>query len=287
MVGSRFCELYQDRLIKTDFKGKISIYITKSNQVDYFFKRNSFEWLILFSAFTDVDAAEKQREDKKGTCWQINVNGAKNIVKACKKYKRKLIFISTDFVFDGSNGPYSENDATGPDLNKVSWYGITKIESEKIIQESLSDFIILRIAYPYRAKFLAKDDIAKRILRFYGSGELYPMFYDQKITPTFIDDIPKAIELLIADNRNGIFHLASPELTTQYEFAKYLIDLFEGDSKNLRKTSAKKFLKNPAATPRPVSGGLKVEKIRKIGFIPTNWKIGLEAIYEQSKGQLI
>lgn len=285
MVGSRFCELSTLQLVKADLNGEISVDITRPQSVADFFESHDFETVILFSAFTDVDAAEKQRGDKNGLCWRINVIGVNNLVKACKKYDRKIIFISTDFVFDGKNGPYSESDPPGEDLEEVSWYGISKLEAEKIIQKTLKNYIILRIAYPYRANFTKKDDIARRILKLYSSGNLYPMFYDQKITPTFIDDIPKAINLLISTDQIGIFHLASPERTTQYDFAKFLINLFKGDTVGLRKTSIKKFLKDPNSTPRPVIGGLKVNKIKKLGFNPTLWKIGLKTIYIQSRSK--
>lgn len=287
MVGSRFCDLFTKDLVKADFNGKIPINITDSESVNNFFSKYDFNWVILFSAFTDVDIAEKQRGNKKASCWQINVLGVDNLVKACKKYNRKMVFISTDFVFDGKNGPYSESDPPGGYLEKVSWYGISKLQAEKIIQKTLKNFIILRIAYPYRANFTKKDDIAKRILKHYTNGTLNSMFYDQKITPTFIDDIPNAINFLISTNQLGIFHLASPELTTQYDFAKFLINLFKGDPVSLRKTSIRKFLKNPNSTPRPATGGLKVNKIKKLGFNPTPWKIGLRTIYKQSKGKLI
>ena len=285
MVGSRFCELSTLPLVKADLNGEISVDITRPQSVADFFESHDFETVILFSAFTDVDAAEKQRGDKNGLCWRINVIGVNNLVKACKKYDRKIIFISTDFVFDGKNGPYSESDPPGEDLEEVSWYGISKLEAEKIIQKTLKNYIILRIAYPYRANFTKKDDIARRILKLYSSGNLYPMFYDQKITPTFVDDIPKAINLLISTDQLGIFHLASPERTTQYDFAKFLINLFKGDTVGLRKTSIKKFLKDPNSTPRPVIGGLKVNKIKKLGFNPTLWKIGLKTIYIQSRSK--
>ena len=243
--------------------------------------------LILFSAFTDVDAAEKQRNQKDKPCWQINVEGAKNIVKNCLKYKRQLIFISTDFVFDGTSDSYSEDDPPGPNLNKVSWYGITKIEAEKYIQKNLPQSLILRIAYPYRGPFKEKDDIAKRILRLYGSQSLYPMFADQTITPTFIDDLAPAMHLLINKNCSGIFHIVSPVSTTQYEFAKCLITKFGGDPKDVRKGSLVQFLRQDGVTPRPAKDILKTEKITKLGFVPTDWQKGINKIYEQSHGQLI
>ena len=289
MVGSRFCELASTsfNLSKADLKGVVSIDITKKASIENFFKTYDFEWLILFSAFTDVDAAEKQRGDKNGLCYLINVDGTTNVVDACKSSNRKLIFISTDFVFDGQNGPYSEESQPGGDLDKVSWYGLTKIEAENYIRENLANFLILRIAYPYRGRFTAKDDIAKRILRLYQVGQLYPMFTDQIITPTFIDDIAEAVKLLISSAQEGIFHLVSPRETTQFEFAEELIRVFKGDSSKIQKGSIIDFLKAPGYTPRPINGGLKVDKINALGFIPTDWQEGIKIIHEQSKGQLV
>ena len=288
MVGSRVCELLSNdyKLQEGDLKNDISIDITDPKSVNEFFENHEFEWAILFSAFTDVDAAEKQRGDKTGPCWRINVEGTKNVVAACQKYNRKLIFISTDFVFEGTQGPYGEDDPTGGDESKLSWYGTTKIEAEKIVS-SLPDFIILRIAYPYRGKFEGKDDIVKRILRLYKEDRLYPMFVDQNITPTFIDDFAPVIKLLINSNAKGNFHLASPTLTTQYDFAKELLTVFGPDTLKLEKASVNEFMKRPGVTPRPTKGGLKVDKIKQLGFVPTNWQDGIRKIYDQSKGELI
>ncbi len=280
MVKSKF------DLIKSDLLGDLAIYITKKESVDKFFKKD-FEWIILFSAFTDVDGAEKQRDDKNGSCWQINVEGVRNIVNACCAYQKKLIFISTDFVFDGTKGPYSEDDPTGPNLAKVSWYGITKIEAEKIITTEFSDYLILRIAYPYRSRFEGKDDLAKRTLRLYFADKLYPMFTDQIISPTFIDDIAPALYLLITTNQRGVFHLISPVVTTQYGFAKELISVFGGTPAKIKKGLVIEFLEKENRTPRPINSALKVDKIKACGFTPTDWKRGIKIIYEQSGGILI
>src|SRR3989344_6584283 len=225
MVASRFCDLSKNHLalIKGDLNGEIPIDITQEKSVNDFFKNHDFDWVFLFSAFTDVDEAEKQRNHKSGLCWKINVEGVKNVASECKKNKKNLLFISTDFVFDGSDGPYDENSPVGPDLDKVSWYGITKLEAERLIRKTLKTFIILRISYPFRGPFSQKDDQIKRILRLYDAGNLYPMFYDQIITPTFIDDIAPAISLLFKKRARGIFHLASPKITNHFEFAKKVL----------------------------------------------------------------
>jgi len=289
MVASRFCDLSKNHLnlIKGDLNGKIPIDITQEKSVNDFFNNYDFDWTLLFSAFTDVDGAEKQRNSKSGLCWKINVEGVKNVVSECQKRKKSLLFISTDFVFGGSSGPYDEDSLQGEDLDKVSWYGITKLEAESLIQKNLKTFVILRISYPFRGPFSQKDDQVKRVLRLYDAGNLYPMFYDQTITPTFIDDVAPALPLLFKKGARGIFHLASPRTTNQLEFAKKVLETFGKDAGKLKKGSIVDFLKEPSTTPRPVKGGLKVNKIKELGFSPTDWEKGIETVFLQSGGQLI
>ncbi len=241
----------------------------------------------MFSAFTDVDQAEKQRNDKNGSCWQVNVEGLTHVVEACKASSRKLVFISTEFVFDGTSGPYPEVSSTGQDLNKMSWYGITKQEGEKIVTSELEDSLIVRITYPYRGPFEDKDDFVKIILRKFREGTLYPMFDDQIWTPTFIDDLAPSIDLLISNNLKGIYHVASPNSTTPFLFTRELAGVFGLGAEKIEKGSLANFLKKPGATPRPTKGGLKVDKIKSEGFTPTSWQEGIREIFKQSGGQLI
>lgn len=280
MVGSRFCEMAEGKfeLIKADLNGSISLDITDKKKVDDFFQTQNFEHVILFSAFTDVDAAEEQRGDKSGSCWHINVNGSGNVAEAAEKFRKKLIILSTDFVFDGSLGPYSEEDPTGPDLNKVSWYGLTKIESEKQVSTKI-DNIILRISYPYRANFQPKEDFARTILRKYKEDNLYPMFSDQTISPTYIDDVFPAIHLLVSEKHKGIFHLGSPLLTTPLEFAKELIRTFGESPDIIKEGSLASLLETEGNTPRPLKGGMKVKKITELGFRPTDFKTGIKELF--------
>lgn len=289
MVGSRFCDLTRGELtlIEADFRGKNPVDITSEKSVEDFFTRNDFDSVILFSAYTDVDGAEAQRGDKDGICWKINVYGVENIAKACIKYNRKLIFISTDFVFDGKIGPYNEEEPIGKNLEDISWYGITKIEGEKIIESSLNDYLILRITYPFRGKYEKKEDIFKKILKLAKEDKLYPMFDDQKTTPTFIDDIPEALKLILTKNQSGIFHIASPKIASWYEIARLLLKTFGLDPNMVKKGSLKEFLSGEGRTPKPINGGLKVSKIISLGFNPTSYGEGIKKIFEESSGDLV
>lgn len=287
MVGSRFCQLSgQKNLIKTDLNGKIPIDITSKESVSNLFRNYEFGIVILFSAFTDVDAAEKQRDDKDGICWNINVEGTKNITSEIKDKPIQLIHISTDFVFNGFNGPYDEEAKAGGDLNQLSWYGITKLESEKIVQNEIKNYTIVRISYPYRANFQNKLDFARIILKRNQEGNMYPMFSDQTITPTFVDDMSPALDLIIDKNLQGIFHVASPLLTTPYEFAYHLLKTFGRNTNDLKKGSIVNFLRSNKI-PRPIRAGMKVKKITNSGFSPTDWKKGIEIMAKQTQKQLI
>jgi len=287
MVGSRFCELQNDfKLIKADLDGKISVDITNNNSVKTFFQQHQFSTVILFSAYTDVDEAEKQRGDKHGIVWEINVKGTKNVVDACRHSKRKLLLISTDFVFDGQNGPYPETEAFNQDEKKISWYGLTKKISEDEAT-TIDDYIILRITYPYRSKFKYKKDFVRSILEKYEQNNLYPLFFDQLTTPTFIDDLAPAIQTLLKTDNKGIYHLASLKSCSPYVFAKQLLKKFGKNPKKLTNASLAEILKRENSTPRPLIGGLKVEKLPKLGFMPTSWENGIEIILAQKKGELI
>jgi len=269
------------QIIKADLGGENPIDLTNNQSVETFFKDHDFDWAILFSAYTDVNGAEKQRDDKQGICWKINVDGVRNISNACKKYNRKLFFFSTDFVFDGTGGPYKEEAKVGPDFEKVSWYGITKIEAEKIIQQNLKaeDFIILRISYPYSGVDTGKEDLVLRTLHYFQKeGKIYPMYDDQKITPTFIADIEPAIISLVKSGASGIYHLASATTTTQYEFAKKMLEHATGMSVEIEKGSLKEALTQPGSTPRPLNGGLLVDKLKTKGVSITNWDKGIQEI---------
>lgn len=276
MVGSQFTEQISPTLdlIRGDLP---QVDVTNPQLVEDFIKSNDFDWAILFAAFTDVTAAELQRNDRAQPCWHINVEGTKNVVESCRKFGRKLIFISSDFIFDGTSGPYIETDPTGPNRQKVSWYGITKIEGEKIVAANLSNYIILRIAYPYSGRDTGKDDLILRIIKLYRSGNLYPMYTDQTITPTYIPDIAPALLMLLEKNFGGIIHLASPQAVTQYEFAKELIAKSKAHGpRPLSQKSIGDDLKVEGAAPRPKNGGLVVEKIKGLGFMPTGWRDGID-----------
>src|SRR3989344_3546202 len=182
--------------------------------------------VVHLAAKTDVDGCEKDRDE----AWAINVVGTKNVVAVCEQTGKKLIYVSTDFVFDGKNPPekgYTEEDMPHP----INWYGQTKLEGEKIVQSSLIPWTIVRIAYPYRASF-EKKDFARVMIERLKNNQPILAVTDQLITPTFIDDIAQAINEVIIQNITGIVHVTGGQFISPYAIAELIARQF-GFSKYL------------------------------------------------------
>lgn len=275
LVGSRFVDLKRKEELLTPSIDELDI--TDKKSVGDYFEENEFDVCVNFAAYTNVDEAEKQRGDKGGLAWALNVEGAKNVAKACQDFERFLIHISTDFVFPGTQekpGPYEESAQVPESSEKISWYGWTKLQGEKGVTKECRQAAIIRIAYPYHpAKYELKKDFAKRILELYDKGKLYPLFEDQIFSPTYVDELVGVIEILAEKKASGIYHAASRDQTSFFDFGSYLIKKARGEKEALQKGSMKEFLKKPGRTPRPRLGGLKTEKTQeKLGFKFKTWK---------------
>jgi len=105
------------------------------------------------AAVTNVDEAEKEKlKGIDSNTWKVNVIGTANIIELCRRLNSKLIYFSTDFVFDGYNGPYTESDIPSP----INFYGLTKYEGEKLVKQLDRQAMIVRISYPFRSKISSK-----------------------------------------------------------------------------------------------------------------------------------
>jgi len=277
MVGSRFLELLSKDLVPlTPEIDKLDI--TNKTSVDSFFESEKPDVTLHFAAFTDVGGAESQRGDKNGSCWKINVEGSVNLAKACKKYGSHMIHISTDYCFSGSSedpGPYSEDCSIETDEKRLTWYGFTKTEAEREVTKILGkDFSIVRLIYPVRGKFDAKLDYIRKPLSLFDQGKLYPLFTDQQVSITFIDEACQAINKIIEGKIYGIFHASTPDTTTPYELISYVVEKTRRVKDAVKPSSLDDFLKtvdNPVRYPK--FGGLRVEETeKKLGIKLSSWR---------------
>lgn len=268
LVGSHFVENYSKNLndnitIFSPLKKELDIVDKES--VKNFFTLHKPDVILHFAAFTDVSKAEKQRNNKKAPCWIVNVEGTANLIRATD-YSAYFIYISTDVVFSGRKenpGPYGEDTPTEESQNILSWYGWTKKEAEKLVITNLKNAAILRIANPVRAKYKYKLDYVRKILELYDTNKLYPMFDDQYLTLTYINEVTDVLEVLLERRFNGIYHVSSTNVFTPYKLANLLIEKVRGKKGFVKPTRIKQFLKdNPSRYPQ--YGGLKVAKTQNI-----------------------
>jgi dTDP-4-dehydrorhamnose reductase len=269
LVGSRIVELNPQHQF-TDLSLDSGFNILQPDTFDNVFSENPANVVLHLAAFTDTNAAFLDNGNKSGLCYQINVVGTENIAKLCQKYNKHLIFISTDFVFDGTKqGPYTESDIPKP----IDWYGQTKL-----IGEQLADTVV-RIAYPYRAKFDSKIDIVRKIKAKLENHEEVKMFSDQITTPTFIDDIAKGLGILIDKKPTGIYHLVGSSSQSPYDMAKLIATTFGLDETSVKATSLAEYLSNPTARPYSVNGAISNQKfVNEFGFTPQTLSEGLSSL---------
>lgn len=260
LVGSRFVELYQgpNPLLAPDLP---EFNLTDRETTARCLLTLRPRVVVHFAAYTDVSAAEKQKGDKKGLCWQVNVVGTRNLLSAAKKIGAKVYYISTDMVFSGQKedpGPYPENHPPPTHPNKLTWYGYTKATAERLLP---SESAIIRIIYPVRAKFSPKLDYLRKPLKLFDEGRLYPLFTNQQVSISFVDEICTALYKIISENLTGVFHIGSVDTSSPFDLITYL----------LNKTRGKTGVVTPALLTDPVRypqfGGLQVrETERKLGM---------------------
>jgi len=279
LVASRLVKLNRRWRLLTP--GLDEFDLTKPEQVKRYIRENLPDLIINFAAFTDVGKAEEERGKKDGLCWKVNVEGVRCLIVA--KGKTRLIQISTDMVFSGGEkdpGPYEEEHLLPDSADEVSWYGWTKNQGEKIASDAGGT--VVRIIYPIKAKLDIKQDYIHRPLILLKEDRLYPLFYDQFVSFTFIDELCEALEIIIKREINGIFHVSS-DVFSPYELVKYAADKTGMGSKTIKKGSVVEFLKTQKNKSRyPVKGGLKTKKSEeKLRMKFSKWKEVVDKMVEQ------
>jgi dTDP-4-dehydrorhamnose reductase len=294
LIGSRVAELLADSYPITNLSSETGFDIRKSEMVDQEIGQDTeHSVVVLFAAKTDVDGCEKDKETDQAvlqkdraeqeaffrdnpTAWAINAFGTQNVVDSCRKAHKKLIYISTDFVFDGNNPPpggYKETDVVSP----TSWYGQTKYEGEKIVEQSGLDYLIIRTAFPYRSDvFALKKDLAHIFLGLLEKKHAFKVVADALIQPTFVDDFAMAVKKLLDTNSSEIFHVVGSQSLTAYDAVLLLAKEFGFDPSLVGKNTAEAFYQGRA--PRPYNSVLNNDKIQSLGVKMRTFAEGIKEL---------
>lgn len=201
--------------------------------------------IIHCGALTWVDYCEQNPEES----YLKTVQSTEEAVKLCEKYGARLIYTSTDYVFDGHNGPYREEDPVNP-LNK---YGQHKLEAEQLVLDRVPNSLVLRITNVYGNELRGKNFVSRLVSQI-QSGELAELKlpFDQYATPANAYDIARMAYQLVADNKSGVYHVASTDFLNRYHLALKVVRHFGAKNVTLTPIDTPS-LNQPAL--RPLVGG--------------------------------
>jgi len=214
---------------------------------DFFSAQNFFpDAIVHCAALTNVDFCEHNVDDS----YNATVLSTAKIVEFCKAADIPLAYISTDYVFDGKQGPYSERASVNP----VNVYGSHKLEAEELVS-LLEKKLILRITNVYGEELRSKNFIARLMDDLVQQPEkVLNLPYDQFATPIYAGDIAEMIFLLLRDQKNGLYHLGSSDYYSRYHLAVKVSSYFE-KNKSVKLNPVQTINANQAAV-RPLNGGL-------------------------------
>jgi dTDP-4-dehydrorhamnose reductase len=227
------------------------------------------------AAFTDVDACESRYDEARA----VNVLGAENVAKACKAAGARMVHLSTDYVFDGESGPYSEGDAPHP----ISAYGRMKLESEEAVASILPCSTVVRTMVLFGFAPLVRNNFVTWLIGELRNGKRVRIVTDQYGTPTFADDLASAVLALVDRDQNGLYHAANPDCMSRHAFALLIAGVF-GLDPSLIDEATSEGLNQPA--PRPKRSGLDAGRLaRDTGFRFRPLRGALEELKKQIPGR--
>jgi dTDP-4-dehydrorhamnose reductase len=227
------------------------------------------DWIVLSAAYTDVDGCESNTE----LAFAVNRDGAANVAAAAKEVGSRLLFLSSDYVFDGKKTtPYETNDPRNPQ----SVYGRTKAEAETQLLARLPECCIVRTSWLFGAGGKCFPDT---ILKLAASRPALDVVNDQRGSPTYVIDLARAIVSLCRKNAQGIVHATNAGDCTWFEFAQEIVQS-AGLTTNVRPTSSERMAR-PAS--RPAYSVLSPSALNALGISTPSWPDALRRYLEQRR----
>lgn len=263
---------------RTPFKGRLKqgrfrlMDVTKEYEVNSIIDESHPDVVIHTAAMTQVDQCETDRE----ACWFQNVTAVSRVGKASEKAGAHLIHLSTDFIFDGTQGPLDESAAPNP----LSHYGTSKLASELEVQKLTTPWTIVRTVLVYGVTpDLNRSNIVLWVKKSLEDGKSIRVVNDQWRTPTLAEDLAMGCWLAASKRATGIFHVSGDQMMTPYYIAMRTAEHFNLDASLIIQTNSKE-LKQAATRPRKT--GFIIDKARKdLGFQPHSFAEGLSIVGSQ------
>jgi dTDP-4-dehydrorhamnose reductase len=246
--------------------------ISSKVEIDYIFNRYQPSLVINTAAMTQVDTCEEHKED----CWKVNVEAVENMIAACNKENARFMHLSSDFVFNGRDGKYTEADPASP----VNYYGISKLEGEKKVMSQARYWNIVRTSLVYGVNpDTARPNILLWLRYALGEKQNVKVNNDQFRTPTLAEDLAEGCRLLADSDKQGIYHLAGGEYVSVLQVAQAVAEVFELDTLLIEPVPSSE-LKEQGK--RPLRGGLDISKAwDELGYRPHPLLEGIRLVKSQ------
>lgn len=219
----------------------IKLDITEKTGIRKSFEKAKPEAVVHAAAFSDVDKCEKEKE----FAWKTNVEATANIAQTCSRENIFLVYVSTDYVFNGEKGNYKEIDPTDP----INYYGLTKLKGEEQVKQSNAIHCIARTSVIYGSTPAAgKTNFALWLINKVNKNEEAKIITDQWNSPTLNTNLAEMILEIVENRITGTFHLAGATRLSRYEFAQDIAETFNLDKNCITPASSKEiswFAKRP------------------------------------------
>jgi dTDP-4-dehydrorhamnose reductase len=236
--------------------------IRDAEQVMHLVQRTRPDWIVLAAAYTDVDGCETNRD----LAFDVNCRGGVNVAQAAKQHGARLLFLSTDYVFDGTKTtPYATDDRRSP----RSVYGQSKAEAEVQLGQILPQCCIVRTSWLFGT---GGKCFPNTILKLAATRPQLEVVGDQRGSPTYSVDLARALIQLCHQEASGVVHVTNRGESSWYDFAREIIAR-AGLSTVVRQTTSDKFVR---AAERPKYSVLSPESLQKRGVEMLDWQDGLQ-----------
>lgn len=250
--------------------------ITNQNAVNQAFEKYKPQLVIHGAAMTNVDQCELEMEN----CWVQNVLATRYIAEAAHKHQSFLLHLSTDFIFEGKNGPLTEEEKPAP----VSFYGYSKLAAEQLItkMEGLNWSIARTVLVYGIAHDMSRTNIILWVKKSLQDKKNIKVVDDQWRTPTLAEDLAMGCYLIVQKEAKGVYNISGKDFLTPYEMALKVVDYFKLDGSLITKADSTTFTQ-PAK--RPAKTGFIISKAEKdLGYKPHSFEEGITILAGQLKG---
>ncbi len=205
--------------------------------------------IINAAAYTNVDGCEVEKE----TCWRANVKAVENLAVIARRIGSKLVHVSTDYIFDGQNGPYDEDARPNP----LCYYGKAKLASENAVKKEGIPYIIARTSVVYGVGRQVKKNFFLWLYENLKNGTPIRVVTDQYNTPTLAEDLAEGILQALQSGYEGVINISGGEFLNRYEMAVQVATYFGFNKEQITPITTDQL--NQKAT-RPLKAGLKIDR---------------------------